>query len=195
MSKTSLEASGTAGRILDVAEQLAQTRGYNGFSYADVAAEVGVTKASLHYHFPSKAILGQTLVARYASRFALTLQEIAALEVGATEKFRRYINLYGETLRRERMCLCGILAAEWDTLPASIQDEIRAFFVANEEWLTTLLTLGRSSGAFAFDAHPRELAALATATLEGAMLLARSGPELDRFERVAEHLLRSIVPA
>jgi AcrR family transcriptional regulator len=50
-------------RILDVAEALGQTRGFNGFSYADIAVQLGVTKASLHYHFPSKSDLGRALVA------------------------------------------------------------------------------------------------------------------------------------
>ena len=52
-------------RILDIAERLAQTRGFNGFSYADIAEELAVTKASLHYHFRSKADLGQALIVRY----------------------------------------------------------------------------------------------------------------------------------
>jgi hypothetical protein len=52
----------TAARILDVAERLAQVRGFNGFSYADIAAELGITKAALHYHFASKADLGEALM-------------------------------------------------------------------------------------------------------------------------------------
>jgi TetR/AcrR family transcriptional repressor of nem operon len=32
-----------------------QIRGFNGFSYADVAGELSLTTASLHYHFPGKA--------------------------------------------------------------------------------------------------------------------------------------------
>jgi TetR/AcrR family transcriptional repressor of nem operon len=47
---------------LDIAEQLVQTRGFNGFSYADIAAEIGISKASLHYHFPTKAMLGERLI-------------------------------------------------------------------------------------------------------------------------------------
>ena len=56
----------TASRILDVAERLVQLSGFNGFSYADVAAELRITKASLHYHFAGKAELGEALIARYA---------------------------------------------------------------------------------------------------------------------------------
>ena len=62
--------SGTASRILDVAERLVQIRGFNGFSYADVAAELKISKAALHYHFAGKAELGEALLARYAARFA-----------------------------------------------------------------------------------------------------------------------------
>ena len=53
---------GTANRILDVAERLVQLRGYNAFSYADVAKAVGIRKASLHYHFATKGDLGLALV-------------------------------------------------------------------------------------------------------------------------------------
>jgi TetR/AcrR family transcriptional regulator, transcriptional repressor for nem operon len=63
-------ATDTPSRILDVAERLVQERGFNGFSYADVAGELEVTKASLHYHFAGKAELGEALIGRYAARFA-----------------------------------------------------------------------------------------------------------------------------
>ena len=50
-----------AERILDAAQALAQVRGYNGFSHADVSAELAITKASIHYHFPGKADLAEAL--------------------------------------------------------------------------------------------------------------------------------------
>ena len=56
--------AGTAELILDAAQRRAQTRGFNGFSYADIAAELDVTTASIHYHFSSKAELGATLIDR-----------------------------------------------------------------------------------------------------------------------------------
>jgi TetR/AcrR family transcriptional regulator, transcriptional repressor for nem operon len=63
-------------RILDVAERLVQTRGFNSFSYADIATELRITTASLHYHFPSKAELGSALITRYEGRFAEALGQI-----------------------------------------------------------------------------------------------------------------------
>jgi TetR/AcrR family transcriptional repressor of nem operon len=62
VAKRERSETGTGAKVLDVAERLLQTRGYNGFSYADVAAELKITKASLHYHFACKAELGEALI-------------------------------------------------------------------------------------------------------------------------------------
>src|SRR3954447_20054885 len=103
----------TASRILDVAERLVQVRGFNGFSYADIAAELKISKASLHYHYPGKAELGQALIARYAARFAGALAEIDSDGGEAPGKLEAYAGIYGNALRDGRMCLCGMLAAEY----------------------------------------------------------------------------------
>jgi len=66
----------TADRVLDIAEALVQTRGYNAFSYADISRAVGVRKASLHHHYPTKADLGLALVSRYHAAFMGALSEI-----------------------------------------------------------------------------------------------------------------------
>src|SRR2546426_8783478 len=103
----------TAQRILDVAERLVQTQGFNGFSYADIAAELGITKAALHYHFASKADLGEALIGRYSARFSEALTAIDAGTSAAPTKLRGYADLYLDVLRNQRMCLCGMLAAEY----------------------------------------------------------------------------------
>lgn len=183
----------TATRILDVAERLAEKRGYNGFSYADVAVEVGVTKASLHYHFPSKAELGRTLLERYTRRFEAELRAIEVVEASAADKLRKYVDIYSEALRQERMCLCGIFTAEWATLPEGMQGAIRQFFALNQRWLESLLQAGRAEGVFQFEAPSSEVANVVTSALEGALLLARSGAEAARFESVVAQLLGLVV--
>src|SRR4030095_13743609 len=104
---------GTAQKILDTAERLVQTRGFNGFSYADIAATLRVTKASLHYHFPAKAELGQRLIERYEKNFKTALDSIDKVSTSAREKLKRYAEIYADVLRKNRMCLCGMLAAEY----------------------------------------------------------------------------------
>src|SRR5271167_853168 len=97
--ETARQMGNTRTRILDVAERLVQVRGFNGFSYADVAAELSLTKASLHYHFPSKAELGEALIARYAERFARALADIDANLTHPPAKLDAYASLYAEVLR------------------------------------------------------------------------------------------------
>lgn len=179
----------TATRILDSAESLVQVRGFNGFSYADVAGELSLTTASLHYHFPGKAELGRALIVRYASRFNNALAEIDARDGDAPARLRAYASLYADVLRGRRMCLCGMLAAEYQTLPEAMRDAVIGFFDENEAWVEAVLVRGRDEGTLAFDGSPREAARLIVSALEGAMLVARPYGDVERFEVAAERLL------
>ena len=134
-----MSSAPTSQRILDIAEKLVQTRGFNGFSYADIAGALKVTKASLHYHFPGKADLGKELIERYERNFLVALSHIDAVAKDASEKLRRYAGLYEGVLRGDRMCLCGMLAAEWGTLPKPMREPMRHFFDENERWLVKVL--------------------------------------------------------
>jgi TetR/AcrR family transcriptional repressor of nem operon len=186
------EAADTSQRILNVAEHLVQTRGFNGFSYADIAAEVGLTKATLHYHFPTKAELGRRLIERYAAAFAGALHKIDTAAAGAPARLRAYVKLYADVLAENRMCLCGMAAAEYGTLPAPMQKALQMFFAANEVWLTRLLDQGQNEGYLCLRAPPREEAGMMMSALEGAMLVARAMGDPIRFERAAASLLAQL---
>ena len=181
-----------AAAILNVAERLAQTRGYNGFSYADIAAELGVTKASLHYHFPSKAELGRALIERYHVLFGAALEAIDQGTKEPHKKLKQYVALYDSVLSNERMCLCGMLAAEYATLPAPMQVGLTSFFDANERWLAAVLKDGLRRGTFLFGEPANERARVLLGALEGAMLVARSYGDPHRFQAAAIHLLTDL---
>src|SRR5947199_4610086 len=182
----------TAARILDVAERLVQNRGFNGFSYADVASEVGITKASLHYHFAGKAELGQALIERYAGRFAEALHEIDGRGGDARTKLDAYAALYADVLREKRMCLCGMLAADYDTLPKPMRDAVIGFFDDNEVWLTRVLAQGQEEGSLRLGGSASEAAQAIIGGLEGALLVARPYGDMARFEAAATRLLTGL---
>jgi TetR/AcrR family transcriptional repressor of nem operon len=187
--------AGTRARILDVAERLLQDRGYNGFSYATVAAELQITKPALHYHFASKAELGEALVARYTARFN---QARAAIDIALTAplaKLEGYAELYLDVLRQGRMCLCGVLAAEYQTLPQPMQVGVTAFFDRNEDWLHNVLDQGRDDDSLQFSGSARDAAHVIISCLEGAMLLARPHGGIEGFNAAAANLLESLTPA
>jgi TetR/AcrR family transcriptional regulator, transcriptional repressor for nem operon len=182
----------TRTRILDVAERLVQVRGFNGFSYADIAGELAISKASLHHHFPSKAGLGEALIVRYTERFTDALAAIDAQTYTAPAKLDAYAALYTDVLRKDRMCLCGMLAAEYQTLPAAVQEAVLSFLDENEDWLERVLEQGREDGSLRFAATAGETARGILGGLEGAMLVARSRGELEGFQAAATLLLTGL---
>jgi TetR/AcrR family transcriptional repressor of nem operon len=182
----------TATQILDAAERLVQSRGFNGFSYAHIASELQITKAALHYHFSGKAELGEALIARYAARFADALENVGSQFKDAPSRLNAYADLYLEVLRNKRMCLCGMLAAEYQTLPAPMQNTVVQFFADNETWLTRVLEQGQSDGTLEFEGPPSEVARMIVSGLEGAMLVARPLDDVAGFQAVAHHLLTGL---
>ncbi|MCL4233629.1 MAG: TetR/AcrR family transcriptional regulator [Deltaproteobacteria bacterium] len=182
----------TADRVLDVAERLVQTHGFNGFSYADIADEVGIRKASLHYHFPTKAALGKALIARYRTTFLDALAAIDRRDDDAAARLRRYAKLYTGVLRKQRMCLCGMLAAEFETLPKPMRKGVVEFFRDNEAWLRRVLDEGRREKTLRFDGPPSAIASFLVSSLEGAMLVARSYGKMSRFDAVVSKLLSDL---
>ena len=196
MAARAVPSSSTASRVLDTAERLVQVRGFNGFSYADIAAEMEITKASLHYHFATKADLGEALITRYSARFFEALAEADARGAAAPAKLAAYAKLYADVLSEQKMCLCGMLAAEYPTLPLPMQAAVITFFDHSEGWLETVLEQGREEGSLAFTGPARDTARMIVSGLEGAMLVTRPYGDTARFQVAAASLLaRLTTPA
>ena len=106
----------TSTKIMDAAEGYMRTRGYNAFSFRDIAADIGIKTASIHYHFPSKADLGAAVTERYTERF---LEHLGPPEAyNHTKQITRYIAAFRSSYSAgDQMCLCGMLGAEVSSLP------------------------------------------------------------------------------
>ena len=185
---------GMAMRILDTAEELVQVRGFNAFSYADVATRLNITRAGLHYHFAEKVHLGEALISRYTDRFEKALHEIDASGASAPAKLAAYTALYGGVLNSNRMCLCGMLAAEYQTLAPSMRDAVVGFFDLDEAWLAATLIEGQAGGLVRLNGSPHDAANAIIGALEGAMLMARLYGDPRRFQVAAEGILASVAP-
>jgi TetR/AcrR family transcriptional repressor of nem operon len=186
------KANRTAEQILDIAERLVQTRGFGNVSYADIAGELGITTASLHYHFPGKAELGKALISRYAEWFADSLAEIDHNVHDPPAKLEAYADLYAGVLQGKRMCMCGILAAEYQTLPRPMRSAVIRFFDDNERWLATVLAEGRANKSLSFAGPAGDVAQTILSTLEGAMLVTRPYGDLARFNATVRRLLAAL---
>jgi TetR/AcrR family transcriptional repressor of nem operon len=183
----------TADQILDISERIVQARGFNGFSYGDVAVELGLTTAGVHYHFAGKGDLGLRLVERYTERFFAALLAIEANAGGAPGRLAAYVRIFEDVVATGRMCLCGILTAEYDTLSEPMRRRLTDFFERNEAWLAAQLAAGRESGELRFAADPRTVAAAMASALEGAMLVARAHGGLESFRASARLMLQNLL--
>jgi TetR/AcrR family transcriptional regulator, transcriptional repressor for nem operon len=187
------EKEDTAQRILDVAQQLLQLRGYNAFSYADIAEIVGIRKASIHYHFPGKQDLATALVVRYRSTFSQLRSQIDQQTNHAITKLESFANLYLQGLQDGRVCVCGMLAEDFTTVPPVVRDEVKAFFSDNEAWLTQVLFQGIETGVIDCQGNLEVEAQLLLTSLQGAQLIARSYNDPARFEAIVQRLIRGLV--
>ncbi len=178
-----------AERILDTAQLLVQTRGYNAFSYGDVAAAVGIRKASIHYYFPSKGDLGLRLMERFRQTCRAAMAEIDRSEIDPRARLERYAALFQATLKNGRMCLCGMLASEFASLPEVVRAEVLAAFNDQEAWLIEVLRAGRQAGLFRADVPVEEQARTLIAGLEGATLLSRLHGSPGHLQATARGLL------
>ncbi len=172
--------SDTATQILDIAERMARNGGYNSFSFREIAAEIGIKAASVHYHFPNKETLGTAIAERYTDRF---LTALGAPDSAPPEQLlARYVAAYRAALLEDGlMCLCGMFGAEISHLPEPVALKTRVFFERNMAWVTEIHVLqGHTAG------QARAGAGALIARLEGAMILARSLQDMDLFDQITD---------
>lgn len=179
-------AASKTDEILDAAEALVQTRGYNGFSFRDIAGAVGVKSSSVHYHFPTKADLGAELARRYRERFLGRLGSPDAASTDPAALVGRYVAVFRDALVNDgRMCLCGMLGAEVQSLPVTVAAEVRQMFEQAVDWLSQ--AVGRLPGTRSAE-NDRTRALRITATVEGAMILSRTFGDPGLFDRIMDDM-------
>lgn len=173
----------TKSALLDHAETLARQRGFDGFSYADLEAEVGIRKASIHYHFPSKGALSTALLARYHVTFTDQLNHISAAQPRASGRLLAFIDLYRQALNGgHSLCLCVALSVTQTALPDDSKVALDAFHHDVTAWLETVFRLGAADGSVRSVADPRAEARGALAQAEGAQVVGRATTDPARFE-------------
>lgn len=163
----------TREKLIAQAEILVRTRGYAGFSYADLAEAVGIRKASIHHHFPAKEDLGLALIKAYGERYDKALEDIRHSTSDGLKRIEAYAELYLHGLRDEQGCLAAALATELGILPIRIRDAVAEFFQRHILWLKRVLAEGRANGTIAKDITPAHAARMVIATLEGSLLMER----------------------
>ncbi|AKG34786.1 TetR/AcrR family transcriptional regulator [Paenibacillus durus] len=185
----------TLQEIMDSGLTLVQERGYNGFSYADIAEAIGIRKASIHYHFPSKQALVQAVLIRYRREFMDKLQQIHEQPISWRQKLQSFFGLYRETLEKNtKLCLCSMMAAELNSFPAEIRDELNNFFDANTTWIEYVLNQGKLEGELTFSNGALEQAKTLIAFVQGAQLMSRTSGEIGYYDSLVSNYMVTLTP-
>ena len=174
MNGSVTNACDTKTKILDLAEAFLQDKGFNAFSYHDIAAQLGIKNAAVHYHYPTKEKLGIDIIQRARTRFAALQQRAVQRNDDPWHQLDLFLGIYrNNLLRQQKVCLLGSLGTDYFTLPNPTQTEIRLLVNEMLDWLTAVLEAGRTSGHFTFRGEAAHKAMAFTTSLAGALPMAR----------------------
>jgi TetR/AcrR family transcriptional repressor of nem operon len=187
--------SNTYFEILNCARSLIITGGYTGFSYTDISEYVGIRKASIHHHFPTKVELVQTLVSRYRQEAEAGVTHIERVSPGPTDQLRAYIGYWQGCIgdATKGYCVCALLANQMPVLPEEVVVEVRAHFQALSAWLTSVLERGSLEGFLALPNDARTEAETFMATVHGAMLSARAHGDPEMFGAIIQPMIEKLM--
>lgn len=182
----------TATKILDLGEMLIQTRGFNGFSYNDIAKELGIKKASIHYHFPSKTDLGRAAIERYLNAMDSAMSQATAdaqedPKTTSWSLLEFYFSSYYKFAHTpDKVCLSGALAGDFLALPDDMKKHVTDFFEAHQNWIANVVRRGQVSGEFHKEAQPENFAMFLFNGLQGALLIKRATADMSQLDAVVK---------
>lgn len=182
----------TRERIMEAARLTVQDLGYGGLSFRELAKDVGIRSASIHYYFPTKGELGVAILGQYIDRYALFLDGLLAESADPVLLMQRYAEMFRSTLLNgNRLCLAGMLAAERNELPAEICAEIVRWGDMNERWIARVLSL-REGGDLKADPHR---ARAIFAAVSGAQMIAHGRDAIAIYDEViAAYRASGLIP-
>ena len=181
----------TREKIIVLTRDLVQERGANDFSYQDLADQLKIKKASIHYHFPHKNDLLLAVTKHYSNELKEFLSNLDQnYSFKTRKKLTKYLDMYLELSKSgDKLCLCGILASEIQGFPANLVREINIFFQIHETWLRKLFHEAQENGEFKFTGSASGLAAIFFSTIQGALIISRTKKDPKYLKSVIKELL------
>lgn len=162
-----------ATSIMNAAERRMRLGGFNGFSFREIASDVGVKSSSVHYHFPTKEKLAAAVIHRYTDEVADLIDREMESDSNALRVWTRAFR--GTLHSEERMCPCIVLGASSLDLPREVATEVKRFF---KMCLDKLVASGMAVNN----------AAEHLATITGAMVVSNALRDLTAYDRATSQM-------
>jgi TetR/AcrR family transcriptional regulator, transcriptional repressor for nem operon len=182
-------SSSTKTQILHEASRMLLSKGLNGFSLQELAAQLNIKKASLFHHYPSKNALAVELYRFYQEAFSSWTQKYAHLSA------EKQILTYAEKLtswicEKQRVCPVGALSLEWSLVDPALQAEIKNLHILQKEWLTRLFKIIQKERGLKV---PLQEAVLGTmGMIQGSIQLARINNDPGMVKKNLKSFLKTI---
>lgn len=184
-SKESSKES-TREKLLKLASELMREKGYAAFSYADLAEEIGIKKASIHHYFPTKADLGVAVVADSYAKAQGAFAEIEAGHNTLVERLTAYVALFAESL--DKLPMCAALVADKHNLPEALLAKTQDNFTLQLDWLEKILNQAIANQEIQ-SLNASDTALMILNLCEGASLVANALGDKGVFERTKGQVL------
>jgi TetR/AcrR family transcriptional regulator, transcriptional repressor for nem operon len=187
----------TQDRILSTGRSLIMSRGFNGFSYADVSEAVGIRKASIHHYFPTKTDLAEAVLAQSRDQIRDQAEVMAREGIDPVSQLRFYAAYWERCITEgtEPFCVAGMLATELPTLSPELAQAVQAHFQELKAWLSGVLDQGAALGRFRLQGSADHEAESFMSLVYGAMLTARALAAPQMFKTIVEGALDRLIVA
>ena len=180
--------------ILDLALAMIEARSYSAFSYRDLSDRLGISKAAIHHHFPSKEALGEAVAKQYHKTVRSLLVNAAERSDDPWEQFEGYLKMVSEIMETEdKICAAGSVQSDFNDVPVSIREEMAALIRDVTSWIASVLEAGRERGVMQFPGDSSDQALYIFTAVQGALQIGRAQGK-DQFDRVICQIRKSIKP-
>lgn len=172
-----------------IADQLIRSKGYNAFSYTDIAHRLNLKNAAIHYHFPSKAALGKAVIVESREKFLRQTENWS--KESALLQIELFLEMYRSNRKNGGICFMGALGTSFDTLPTEMQKELQDAHNEITNWLVKTLETGKKEKSLSFDTPSVEMADMITSSMMASLILERvSNREMTA--QIANNLIKQL---
>ncbi len=181
-------------QILEIATELVQSRGYSAFSYQDLSNRLGITKASIHHHFPSKEELGRAIAERYSKEVCEILARAKKKSDDPWVQLEGYLKMVLGILKsQDRICAAGSVQSEINVVPEMMSKPMCELVCDVIDWISDVIEAGRDLGVMDYPGNANDQAALIFSAAQGAMQFGRAQNRA-RARRVLEQIKEGLKP-
>jgi TetR/AcrR family transcriptional repressor of nem operon len=180
----------TKSELLDAAQELIQRVGVKGMSYQDLRQEVGIQKASIHYHFPKKEDLVEALILRCGRDYGDCYRSVASSEKSVMSKLEDLAGIFENSLKQGKVCTAGMLSVEIATLSERLREVLQDTIRGSVSLIESIFIQGVADRTFPKSLDTAEAAMAYHDFLLGTQIMARCLESPEHFQRGVRAQLR-----